>query len=182
MGKSENSAARPQGRPDGWWYPFIFVGGFAVVVTVNVIMMYFATTTFSGLAVNNAYERGVAYNSVIAQERAQEALGWTPDFQVTPRDAAGGGTGTGAGTDTRPVSLSLTMIDPQGHPVDGLRVELMLMRPAQPGHDREVRLLPVGPGTYRADVELPMAGQWDAQIFTRRGDDTFRLRERMFVR
>lgn len=178
---SAQAEGRREGRPDGWWYPYIFVGGFAVVVTVNMIMMYFATSTFTGLVVGNAYDRGLAYNTLIEQERAQDALGWAPAFSTEPLTAAEVAV-LGFEDGTHPLRLQLVMTGPGGEMVDGLRVEAMLVRPTQAGHDHEVLLRPVGAGVYRAEVALPLAGQWDVQIFTVRGDDTYRLRERIFVR
>lgn len=75
-----SKAQTASGRKDGWWYPYIFVAGFAVVVTANLIMMYFATSSFTGLETKSAYERGNAYNAQIAAQEAQDRLGWTVDF------------------------------------------------------------------------------------------------------
>ncbi len=75
-------------RPDGWWYPWIFVAGFLVVIAVNGTMLFFATSTFSGLSVERAFERGNAYNAEIAAERAQAARGF--DFDVVLAARGGG--------------------------------------------------------------------------------------------
>lgn len=163
-------------RPDGWWYPYIFVGGFAVVVTANLIMMYFATSTFTGLETKSAYERGIGYNQLIAQQEAQDRLGWTAAF------TADSVLSDQPGAAERPTTMTLTLTDAQGMPLDGMDVEAAVRRPTVAGYDYDLRLLPVGPGAYKAEIALPMAGQWDVQLFAKRGDDTYRLRERVFVR
>ncbi|MFA7429262.1 MAG: FixH family protein [Rhodospirillaceae bacterium] len=162
-------------RPDGWWYPYIFVGGFAVVVTANLIMMYFATSTFTGLETKGAYERGLGYNQVIAQQEAQDKLGWTVAF------SADGRLSDTPGAAERPTVLSLRMTDAQGQPLDGVQVEASVRRPTVAGYDFDLRLMPVGPGEYKATLDLPMAGQWDVQVYAKRGDDAYRLRERVVV-
>ncbi len=168
-------------RPDGWWYPYIFVGGFAVVVTANLIMMYFATSTFTGLETKGAYERGIGYNQLIAQQEAQDRLGWTVAFKAD--SVLSGQPGSDQpGAAERPTTLTLTLTDAQGMPLDGMDVEAAVRRPTVAGYDYDLRLLPVGPGAYKAEIALPMAGQWDVQLFAKRGDDTYRLRERVFVR
>lgn len=163
-------------KPDGWWYPYIFVGMFAVVVTANLIMMYFATSTFTGLETKSAYERGVGYNQLIAQQEAQDSLGWTVALQ-----AEGRSTGE-PGAVERPTTLILSMVDADGNPLDGAHVEASVRRPTVAGYDYDVRLLPVGAGKYGTDIILPMAGQWDVQVYARRGDDTYRLRDRVILR
>lgn len=163
-------------RKDGWWYPYIFVAGFAVVVTANLIMMYFATSTFTGLETKSAYERGNSYNALIAEQEAQDRLGWTVEL------TADGRLSDQPGAPERPTVFALRMVDAQGAPIDGATVEAEIRRPTVAGHDTALRLMPVGPGTYRAETALPMAGQWDVQLLAKRGDDTYRLRQRVVVR
>ena len=137
-------------RKSGWWYPYIFLGAFVVVVAVNGTMAYFATSTFSGLATNDAYEKGNAYNHNLAMARAQLALGWTVETTFTPR--AGG------------AEVAVTCRDKDGKPLDGLAVHAMVMRPTVRGMDQTVTLVAGGQGVYGASVGLPQSGEWDADI------------------
>ncbi len=161
-------------RPKGWWYPYIFVGGFLVVLAVNITLMYFATDTFNGLETRHAWEEGNSYNAQIAAEERQKALGWDVAF-----DSRSEASTTDDGT---PARLELVVHDAQGNPVDGLAVEAQVRRPTQAGYDQTVRLEPYGPGTYRKTVALPMIGQWEVRLVASRGDDAYRLRERIEIR
>lgn len=163
-------------KQQGWWYPYIFVGGFGVVLAVNLILLFFATSTFNGLETANAYEKGLAYNEEIAAAEAQAALGWTGILEAEGRlpDTPG--------LEERPTKVRFTVSGPEGRPVDGLGVSAVIRRPTVAGFDQTVTLSPVGPGTYGADVVLPMAGQWEVRLKATRGDDIYRLRERIFVR
>ncbi len=80
----------------GRWIPWVFVGGMAVVVVVNAILITQAIGTFTGVTVGQSYDRGRTYNAVLAEAARQDALGWTLATQleggrlvVTARDRAG---------------------------------------------------------------------------------------------
>jgi nitrogen fixation protein FixH len=57
----------------------IFVGGFSVIVAVNLTLAYSAISTFPGLEVKNSY---VASQQFDTQRDAQEALGWTVEARA----------------------------------------------------------------------------------------------------
>lgn len=130
------------------WIPWLFAAGFALVVLVNGIMIYFATSSFTGLQTEGHYQRGLDYNDVLAGERTQNSLGWTVgiDFQET-----GGGH----------ARLSVRATDKAGNPLNNAGVTVRLVRPVQAGHDMDMTLAAAGNGLYAADIELPLRGQWD---------------------
>ncbi len=162
-------------RPDGWWYPYIFVAGFLVVITVNMTLAYFATSTFNGLETQNAYEKGRLYNQTIAREEAQHALGWTMVLtsDAKPHNPPGAG---------YPVDLLLSAADAGGAALDGLVVEAEIRRPAVAGFDRTVMLSRRDAGRYGDTVVLPEPGQWEVRLIAKRGKDEFRMRERILVK
>lgn len=142
-------------RERGWWYPYIFVGCFVLVVGVNGALAYFATSTFTGLETQGAYQKGLAYNQNIALAKAQEAMGWTVETKVTP----------GAiGTDGAKVDIAISYRDRDGKPVEGLSVEADLIRPTAKGLDRQETLKPLGNGVYGGTYTLPVKGVWDMDV------------------
>ncbi len=145
--------ARPA-RPRGWWYPYIFVGCFAVVLAVNGALAYFATSSFTGLSTDGAYEKGLAYNQNLAMARAQEAMGWTVDTQAKP-----------AGEKGHPkVDVVVTYKDRDGKPVEGLSVKAQMIRPTLKGYDHEVAFTTLGVGTYGGVFDMPLDGVWDMDV------------------
>ena len=64
------------GRRRGALAPWLFVGGMLVVILVNGALVYFAVSSFSGLATNDAYDKDVAFNQTVASVDAQAARGW----------------------------------------------------------------------------------------------------------
>lgn len=161
---------RPRRSP----IPWIFVGAMAVVVAVNAVMISFAVGSWTGLSVPKPYERGVAYNRVLAAQHRQDALGWRIDAAVAPE--AGGGRPGGARL------ITLSAAGPDGAPLSGLRLEARLVRPIEVLPDLPVSFRPAGPGLYVAEVVPAKPGQWDLRVDLERGADRFHLGRRLVLR
>ena len=164
------SEPTPRKRPDGWWYPWIFVGMFAIVVVVNGVMTWFATSTFAGLETQRPFEQGVKYNTTLAAAEAQERLGWAVTANLSPLTSK---------AEQRTAEVSALFKDRDGNPLQDLEVKAWLLRPATKGQDQEVVLEHVGSGRYGATVTLPAPGQWDLQLIARRADQTYQLGRRV---
>ena len=90
------------------YIPWLFVAGFAIVFAVNATMIWFAVGSFSGLYADHARETGLHYNTVLAEQRARDALGW----KVAARWRA----------DVSRIELAVTGKD--GQPLNGARVTI----------------------------------------------------------
>lgn len=158
-------------RERGWWYPYIFVGCFVLVVGVNGALAYFATSTFTGLETEGAYQKGLTYNQNLALAKAQEALGWTVETKATPGpiDPAG-----------IKVDIAVSYRDRDGKPVEGLAVKADLIRPTAKGMDRQEVLKPLGNGVYGGAYVLPAKGVWDMDVAAN-GDGVFYQHAQRFV-
>ncbi len=167
----ETTVSLTHRRRSGWWYPYIFVAGFGVVLAVNLAMMYSAVHTFSGLETDQAYEKGLAYNQVLAMAEAQKKLGWMVETEVVPMPA-----GSAHGADLR-----VTFRDKDGKPLSGLAVEADFIRPTSAGHDGAVPLPEQGGGRYGAAVTLALAGQWEVHLTARRGAVNYQFDKRIVV-
>jgi len=139
--------------PRDLWVPWSIVGGFALVILVNGILIYFAVSSFTGLQTEGHYQRGLEYNEVLADAHTQDSLGWTVGIEF--RETAGGR-----------ARLSVHAADRAGNPLNDAGVMARLVRPVQAGYDMDVKLAAAGNGLYAAEIELPLRGQWDilAQI------------------
>ncbi|WBV43847.1 FixH family protein [Pseudoroseomonas cervicalis] len=147
----------------GRWIPWVFVLAMGIVIAVNGVLIWQALTTFTGVTVGHAYDRGLAYNDVLAESARQEALGWQASLRVEGR------------------VLHVAIDDREGRPVPGvLRGDLE--RPLE-GGSVKLTLLAEAPGRYRAALDLPRAGQWEARlVLTGPGGREFDIRERIVVR
>ena len=67
---------------ESFWPAFknSLIAGFAVVIAVNAALIWFALGSFSGLSEAHAYQAGLAYNETLAAAKAQERLGFVPQF------------------------------------------------------------------------------------------------------
>lgn len=158
-----------QEPPRDLWVPWLIVAGFGLVTLVNGILVYFAVSSFTGLQIEGHYQRGLNYNEALADERAQDALGWTVgiDFQEI-----GGGR----------ARLSVRAADRVGKPLNDAGVKVRLIRPVEAGHDMDVTLAAAGDGLYAADVELPLRGQWDIQAQIRHPSGNYSTAKRIVAR
>jgi len=161
-------ARRPAPQRD-CWIPWLIFAGFVLVVAVNGVMVYFAMSSFTGLQTEHYYQRGLAYNDVLADQRAQQALGWSVgiDFRES---------GDGRGR------LTLLAHDRDGRPLDGAGVSVRLVRPVQDGYDMDVTLAGSGNGQYAAEVELPLRGQWEILAHISHSSGSFRTAKRIVAR
>lgn len=169
------TGARPAGRPPGWWYPWIFVGGMLIVIAVNVLLVILAVGTFSGLETTDHYRKGLAYQDALDAAARQAERGWRVQVDYQPRPAVGGSGGPSSG------DLAIVFSDRDGRPLEQLEVEARFTRPTQAGFDHKAVLDSQGGGRYRAAISFPMPGQWDLRILARRDDARFQSTHRLLV-
>ncbi len=152
--------ARP---PRSGWIPWVFVGGMALVIVVNLVLVWFALTTFTGVTVGHAYDRGRTYNAVIEAAARQELLGWRAQVALEGE------------------RLTVVVNDRDGRPVDG-RLEGELLRPLE-GSTLPVTFSALGHGRYAATVAPGRLGQWEARLsLTSAQGERLDIRQRVIVR
>ena len=64
-------------RFSGWHMTGILVGGFGVVIAVNLLMASFAVGSFGGVVVENSYVASQKFNGWLAEAERENHLGWT---------------------------------------------------------------------------------------------------------
>ena len=85
------SAAKTESQRTGRKVFALFLAGFGVIISVNMVLLYFALGTWPGLETKNAYSAALGFD---ARRKAQEALNWVvvSDYQdgeivITVRDS-----------------------------------------------------------------------------------------------
>ncbi|WP_284126155.1 FixH family protein [Parerythrobacter aestuarii] len=63
-------------RFTGWHMTAILVGGFSIVVAVNILMATLAIGSFGGVVVENSYVASQNFNRWLEQAERENALGW----------------------------------------------------------------------------------------------------------
>ena len=74
------SAVRTERPLTGWHVLAMFVGGFSIIITVNLALAVNAVRTFPGKETESSY---VASQNFDTDRAAQEALGWTVQTDLT---------------------------------------------------------------------------------------------------
>ena len=138
----------------------VFVGAFAVIIGVNLVLALQAIKTFPGLEVRNSY---VASQEFDVRRSAQMALGWS--VRADARDGL--------------VFLSVT--DKDGAPIELAQLDATLGRATHVRDDIQPEFVFDGKA-YVAPVELGK-GNWNIRMVARAANGTeFRQRVILHVR
>jgi nitrogen fixation protein FixH len=129
----------------------VALGFSAVILLVNAAFIYLALDSFPGLATQNAYLKGLAFNETLAKAEEMRDRGW----QVS-QDAKKIG--------PRRWQFTLRFRDDAARPLEGLEVSLAFRRPASETADFVSKLRPAGQGAYLSDVTFPLAGNWAVSL------------------
>jgi nitrogen fixation protein FixH len=128
-------------HPRDRWIPWYFVAFFLVVALVDGIMVTLAVRTHTGTVTDHPYERGLAYNQVVAAAQKQEALGWKATIAY-------------AGN-----ALHFTLRDAAGTTLKPERAMAYISRPTQAGMDFTLPLT-----GERTAVTFPQPGLWEVRV------------------
>jgi nitrogen fixation protein FixH len=151
---------------------FGMLGMFGVVIAVNLVFVWFAIDTFTGVTTENPYKEGLAYNQVLAARDAQRDLGWQGNVSYERESASSG---------ARQITVSLN--DGDGRVLRGLSLDGSLRRPTHAGVDQPLVWRETAPGRYTAEVALPELGNWDLLVSARDGDSPpFEMKARLWFK
>jgi nitrogen fixation protein FixH len=145
------------------------VAFFAIVATVNGVMMTAAIMTFGGVETGSSYQAGLAFARETSAVQAQDRLGWL----VGVRTPAGGDATT---------VVEIVARDRVNAPLLSLEISGRLSHPLDKRADRILAWREVAPGIFRAEADR-VAGQWDLVIeLSQDGSPKFRSRNRLTLR
>ncbi len=123
----------------------ILIAFFGVVIGVNVLMAYFANSTWSGLVVENGYVASQSFDKDLARAKAQEALGWSVNLSHL---------------DGR---IRITFADREQNKIEGLAIAGELERTVTDKQDQKLTFASMGSGVYTAPANLT-PGVWEVEI------------------
>jgi len=126
----------------------VFVGGFGVVIAVNLVMASFALGSFHGTVVDNSYVASQKYNGWIEQAEASKALGW----QALPERRADG----------RVVLETLAV-------PAGARITAEAERPLGERETTALTFTPAGQGSWLSSESIA-PGRWRLRMVIRAGE------------
>lgn len=148
-------------RPSDKWIPW-YIGLFFVVQFAGFGWFYhLASTSYTGLVTEQAYEKGLQYNQTITKAEEQAQLGWTATI-VKGEDG-----------------IRLSLRDQDKKPLSGATVFLWLVRPVHSGVDQKLQMKQSEAGVYYAPVAVPEKGLWEARIEASKGNKHYQAAQRM---
>ena len=141
----------------------------AVVLGVNLVMVYLAVTTSPGLVVDDYYDRGQNYERTLVS-RLAGGPGWTMRADV-PKGLKAGESSI----------VRFFVVDKAGQPVTPDQVTFYAYRPSDSDKDFSRPMESEGQGGYAVTLEFPLMGVWDTMIAARSGDDEYSLGQRISI-
>ena len=133
----------------GWHMLGVMVLFFGTIITVNLIMAWNASHSWSGLVVPNTYVASQQFNGKVAEAKALAASG-----------IEGGLTIEGG-------RIAYRVVDAKGVPVIADDISATFKRPVDEREDFTVALRPAEEGLFVAERVVP-GGQWVVDISTKR--------------
>ena len=156
-------------RGTGW--PLAVASILGLTVAGNAWLIIVANDDPSFAVEENYYQRGIDWDSELAQRSRNAELGWHLQASLAPIER-----GRGAG-------LEVTLSDAAVVPIAGASVVVRAVHVARAGEPVEVTLRPSpSPGKYEALVPLERPGLWELRIDVHRGADRFTALERLDAR
>ena len=144
----------------GWYWPWL-IGGMLLATAVSQGWMYWTATHDASMAIEpDYYNKGVAYDSVVAQRDASARLGW----KITLT--------TGSLAD-HASDVGIMLSDSAGAPITGAHVTVAAINNVVGARHVESALSERGEGRYGAVLTLDRPGLWEFQIEVVRGRDRF---------
>ncbi|MFO6445836.1 FixH family protein [Erythrobacter sp. NE805] len=128
----------------------IFVGGFAVVIAVNLTMATMAVESFHGTVVDNSYVASQHYNGWLKQAAASKALGW----QAVPHRRASDGRVV---VETIAVPAGASITGTAERPLGAREATPLTFSPA--GKARWVSDQPLAPGRWQLRMAIRAEGK-----------------------
>ncbi|MBF0137321.1 MAG: FixH family protein [Magnetococcus sp. DMHC-1] len=152
-----------------WLVAGIFM--FAIVLLVNLFLAFFAKRTWNGLTTTQAYEKGLAYNEVLAAQERQDRLGWQGSLEPTTGWIVG-----------QPAVLRFTLTEKDGTPIQSAVVKGSLYRTVHQGNDQTLAFEQEQPGRYKVSVTPPLPGVWEVKLQATTPHGDFRFNQRIQVK
>lgn len=117
-------------------------------VIMGAVMITLATQTFSGLVVDDYYQKGKQINRVLARDRLAYELGLAAGLKLE----------SGGRVEIR--------FDPEVQFIPGDTIELNLVHATMPGLDQRLQLEKTGTHLLLGKLSLPGKGRWNLSLQT----------------
>jgi nitrogen fixation protein FixH len=145
-------------KPAALW-PLAVIGALVVTVAANVVILVVANDSDRAVVEPDYYQKAVAWDSTMAQDRRNVSLGWRIRATLSP--AAQG------------ARLRADLLDRDGALLPGASVHVEAIHNADAGRPVEGRLRESVGGVYVAELPFRHAGLWELRFTADRNGDHF---------
>lgn len=145
----------------GAWWPIGITTVLATTVAANLWVMRIANDDPSFAIEPDYYQKAIAWDSTLAQERQDSILGW----RIKPT------LGILAATGKTRINAILT--DSLGAPISGAVVKVSALPVARASEVYETTLAAAGAGEYAGQLDAQRQGQWELRFEVRTGGTRF---------
>ncbi|MDI7863551.1 FixH family protein [Rhizobiaceae bacterium n13] len=136
-------------RFTGWHMLGVMMLFFGTIISVNLVMAWYATHSWSGLVVQNTYVVSQQFNAKAAAAKAMAATGITGKLDLDGR------------------SIRYVLTHPETGPVAADEVAIRFRRPVGEHQDFTLTMNREGQGVFTAEHQI-LAGQWIVETTSRR--------------
>ncbi len=156
----------------GWRNPWIraCIGLFLTVMLVNFSFVMVSSNTSPGLVTEEYYKYGMQQNKQDKMFRKQVERGWQVELSMPDEIEAG-----------KVFDMQVNVLNKQGDPISGGRMELVCYRPSDADKDISIALKEVSNGRYATPVTLSDIGIWDINLLFESGGEKHSLSRRIHV-
>ena len=128
------------------------------MISVNIFYIYLSKKTWRGVATENSYQKGIAYNQALSEAKKQQETGWKITSSLVNKG-------------NKTAILSLTLKDENQKIIDDATILVKCKRPTQEGFDFEV-VIEAQKGSknsvYSSKITFPIQGQWDLEFIAKK--------------
>ncbi len=144
-------------------WPWVIGGALALHIVVSLVVVAIATSDASYAVEEDYYRKAVNWDQKRAQDRINEELGWSLEFNAKPPQQPG----------ERP-ALEVRLTDYPGHPIADASIALEAFHKARSDDVLRLAIAATGePGLYAASPAMQHNGLWELRFTVTRGAVTF---------
>ena len=149
-------------KKGGAW-PWVIGGALALHVIASLVVVAIATSDASYAVEEDYYQKAINWDQKRDQDRTNEELGWSLEFNATPPQQPG-----------ESPALEVRLTDRPGNPIADASIALEAFHKAR---SEDVLRLAVAateePGLYVASPAMRHNGLWELRFTVTKGADTF---------
>ena len=145
-------------------FPYYIIVFFVILIILDSIFVYLATSTHRGFVTENAYNQGLNYNKIIEATKKQNNLNWKS--KIIYQNGF----------------LNFSLENEKKDSFDGATVTAFLIRPTQTGYDFSIKLEKQSDGNYQKFVKFPLIGQWDVKILVIWNNHKYQTTKRILIK